>query len=421
MMKYFLLLFIPLILSGISLAQDHETGKIKQQEPASPIVQSVNKLGEDMLLYQLKENPKCNHCVCPLPIASITAALAEGAAGETKNQLLKPFPKISDPLQELQSINKSIAQQNVMRFLDFFTNAKSPLKDSFRKKMEETHALTLHPVNTDDQGIEAIRNSINRIIARQTQNKFLDFISPDMISPEFALIITDVVAMNSKWKSPFSAQATKVRSFFPGKKIPPVKVKTMNETTSKFVLYEGHSLFWKDYENSCLRMIAVLPAIGMEVAQFMDSSSPEEWLKLTLNSERIYNYNDFEKLFEKGLANVFFPKFSVMTPALSLKSFMESQGINECFIKEKADLSGMIGKNNLNSWYVSDIYQKTFIQMNEKRTIAYAASGADVDPFCGTPEIKATIRFNRPFVYCIIDTKTKAVLFLGVINNPFLK
>ena len=65
------------------------------------------------------------------------------------------------------------------------------------------------------------------------------------------------------------------------------------------------------------------------------------------------------------------PKFTMETQ-LDLVRNLKNMGVTDLFSRGVADLSGMDGSKNL---YVSDAFQRAYINVNEEGTEAAAASG----------------------------------------------
>ena len=76
-----------------------------------------------------------------------------------------------------------------------------------------------------------------------------------------------------------------------------------------------------------------------------------------------------------------------------------------------------MGKNS----YISNVLQKTFIEVNETGTEAAAATvivGDDCDAPEEIPPLVVDVNVNRPFFYCIRENKTGTNLFMGQVLNP---
>jgi serpin B len=69
--------------------------------------------------------------------------------------------------------------------------------------------------------------------------------------------------------------------------------------------------------------------------------------------------------------------------------------------------------------YISDIFHKTFIALDESGTEAAAATAVVMDkmgsPFSERPTI---VRVDHPFFYAIQDVATGACIFLGRVVDP---
>jgi serpin B len=74
-----------------------------------------------------------------------------------------------------------------------------------------------------------------------------------------------------------------------------------------------------------------------------------------------------------------------------------------------ADFSGMDGTQNL---YISDIFHKAFVAVDEAGTEAAAATGVAIEVL-SLPMYDIELTIDRPFVYLIRDNATGSILFLG--------
>ena len=74
---------------------------------------------------------------------------------------------------------------------------------------------------------------------------------------------------------------------------------------------------------------------------------------------------------------------------------------------------------NIDNLYIGDAVHKTYIDLNEKGTKAAAVTffGFKATAAAESPDI-VEINLNKSFLYMIRDTKTKTVLFVGVVNSP---
>jgi serpin B len=71
--------------------------------------------------------------------------------------------------------------------------------------------------------------------------------------------------------------------------------------------------------------------------------------------------------------------------------------------------------------YISEVFHKTFLKLDEKGTEAAAATAVAMTPTSGmTPERPKPIevRVDRPFLFAIQDRPSGACLFLGHVTDP---
>ena len=86
--------------------------------------------------------------------------------------------------------------------------------------------------------------------------------------------------------------------------------------------------------------------------------------------------------------------------------------MTDVFDSYKADLSGISSLTDENI-YISDIFHKTCITVDEKGTKAGAVTRISVDD--GAPLDFHEVFLDRPFVYMLIDCKSNTPFFIGTV------
>lgn len=79
----------------------------------------------------------------------------------------------------------------------------------------------------------------------------------------------------------------------------------------------------------------------------------------------------------------------------------------------QANLSGIVAQGNVK---VSNILHKAKIEVNEKGTVAAAATGAVIIPLMGSSMPKMSM--DRPFVFFIYHVESENVIFEGLLVRP---
>ena len=95
-----------------------------------------------------------------------------------------------------------------------------------------------------------------------------------------------------------------------------------------------------------------------------------------------------------------------------MSGILKKMGMTDAFTR-RADFSRIDGTRNL---YISEIFHKAFIQVNEKGTQASAGSGAVM----GLGGISSNPLFiaDHPFIFFIFDRSSNTILFMGRVTNP---
>jgi serpin B len=106
------------------------------------------------------------------------------------------------------------------------------------------------------------------------------------------------------------------------------------------------------------------------------------------------------------------PKFTYETE-LSLAGILSAMGMPDAFNPSAADFSGMDGSQTL---FLSEVYHKAFVAVDEEGTEAAAATGGVMTT--GIPVTTVEFAVDRPFLFLIRDVETGAIVFMGRVVNP---
>ena len=253
---------------------------------------------------------------------------------------------------------------------------------------------------------EQSRVIINTWVADQTNQKIIDLIPTGDIDSFTRVVLTNVIYFLANWLYQFNASLTKDQTF--------TKLDNSTVTTPMMQLGDTNKTIALSYSRVGKVCALDLPYIGNRLCMTVllpDSGSFSDF-ESAISIEKIDSL--VRALDSTMLYPVLLPKFTVTFGTISLLSALQSLGMIDAFVQDKADLSGIDGTKDL---YVSDVLHKAFIAVDEKGTEAAAATAVIIKTWESLSSPPSFIA-DRPFIFMIRDKQTKAILFMGRVLDP---
>ena len=257
---------------------------------------------------------------------------------------------------------------------------------------------------------EQSRITINDWVSDQTNDKIKDLLPRGTITPDVYLVLTNAVYFLADWLYTFDPHLTKQRTF----------TRLDNSTVAVDMMQlgkDGEELSLRYYWDEAAQVRALeLPYRGNRLAMTLMLPEPgtfasfEQQLDTTLLNRIVAGLDSTD------LPPVRLPRFTFTTPSIDLKNALKNMGMSDAFTGS-ADFSGIDGQRHL---FVSDVIHKAFIAVDEQGTEAAAAT-AVVMRETSVPLHAPRFEADRPFVYCIRDTRTGVILFMGRVLDPTVK
>ncbi|MFX1451518.1 MAG: serpin family protein [Promethearchaeota archaeon] len=253
---------------------------------------------------------------------------------------------------------------------------------------------------------ENARKNINKWVEDRTENKIKDLLKPEMVNALTRLILTNAIYFLSEWRRKFKKHNTKEEPFT---LIDNRKVKVPMMYQKEDYIYTENQEFQAlelTYLRDELSMVIILPKKIDGITEIENSITSENltgWIKPKLLQE----------------VEVYLPKFKI-TSEFKLAETLKEMGIVDAFDQDKADFSGIAPRNPDLNLFISEVVHKTYVDVNEEGTEAAAATAAVMLLGAAPEEPKPAPIFkaDHPFIFLIMDVKTKNILFLGRIMNP---
>lgn len=115
-----------------------------------------------------------------------------------------------------------------------------------------------------------------------------------------------------------------------------------------------------------------------------------------------------------GGLEVFLPRFKVSSEAVSLSAPLAKLGVKAAFNADAADFTALSEQRT----YVSDVLQSVCVVVDEEGTEAAAVTSVVMMRCAAIIAEPVVVRFDRPFLFLLVDNASQAVLFLGYVKDP---
>ncbi len=250
---------------------------------------------------------------------------------------------------------------------------------------------------------DAAVQQINRWVSEETAGRIPELVQE--LQPGTGLVVVNAIYFNAVWELPFKENATQEQDFhlLDGRAI---SVPMMyQQRLLNYTEGNGYQAVELPYRDGKVAMAIILP--GEDRFRELEQQMTGTWLQHIVAA------------FDRRDVVLTMPKFTY-EPDLPLTDILPVMGMRDAFDETgDADFSGMLEDYYV---YLGEVLHKSFIDVNEERTEAAAATEVElihVDKEIGMDPIPPVeMRIDRPFIYVIRDIETNAILFVGRLMNP---
>ena len=241
---------------------------------------------------------------------------------------------------------------------------------------------------------------INAWVSDQTKERIQDLIPQGAIDSDTRLVLSNAIYFKATWLEPFEESLTEDRVFH-GLDSEDFFVPMMSLSSDvSFPYYQGDGFQAVDlpYLSGQTSMLVLVPDQG----NFYEF---EAGLNMALLNQAIGELT-YRPMY------LSFPKFEFESE-IGLAQTLAEMGMPTAF-SDGADFSGMTNTKDL---FISDVFHKAFVSVDEEGTEAAAAT-AVVMKMTAAPENPLRLNVDRPFLFLIRDHQTNSILFLGRVVEP---
>lgn len=351
-----------------------------------------------------------NVFISPFSVAAVLSMTHAGAKGNTGLQLENALHLTMFSHEKLWGVMGNLIR-NVKGDENFTLEAANQmyvannyrLVEQFQSVMKDNFGAPAQSVNF---GADDTRMSINKWVEEFTHSKIKDLLPGGSIDSLTRLVLVNAVYFKGDWMRKFDQTLTKVEPFYLGSEDSKVDAHMMH-IDGKFRTGVMEALDARvlelPYKGNKLSMLILLPnKIG---------GLPELESKLTGAM-----VDQIDQMIGEAKLQVAIPKFKIEAD-VPMKELLIGLGMGDLFDPDYANLSGISGNKDL---YVSNVFHKSFVEVNEEGSEAAAATGAVMMTrmMILPPVEEAPFVVNHPAVFLIRDNFTKLVLFIGRLSKP---
>lgn len=362
--------------------------------------------------------PEGNWTLSPYSARLCLAMLANGAKGETQQELLDALR-----IDDLELFNQIVQEQNAFYFglerimtmqisnsvwlNQSWFDGKGAFLPNFVKTMDENYHATVEEVTNADS-VERV----NTWAKEKTNGKIPIILTED--NRDFVTALVNAVYFKAAWANEFPEGRTDKSDFINADGT--TGTVDMMHQTNGFGYYStpGVEALKMDYRN-----YAVDNVDGDGFERFIDADLSMYLIKAddTIDVQNLLDGAEFVY----GDVNVSVPKFKVEYGA-ALDDALQAMGIKTAYDHEKADLTAMLDPTGLpgGQFFLDTVLQKTYIAVDEKGTEAAAVTAAMDGAGAAMPDRPQLVReftADSPFWFVIRDNNNGELFFVGRYEN----
>lgn len=426
-----MLKFLPILaaLLVIGFAMPVKAFALGVPSPQQTAADSINSLGIDLM--HATARPNANALISPYSIETALVMTYAGADGQTRVEMKRVLHLTGDDEQRsfaaLQQDLDAVAKQSAERAAKMLAYGRTndPITLAIANRLFGQQGYDFRPAflellktnyHAPFEAMDFVHDAsgatktINDWVAEQTRQKIQNLIPDGALDRFTRLVLANAVYFKAPWENPFSESATKPQPFHANGG-DAVSVPTMSiQKSFGYAKENGLTVVSLPYIGGEIQFLIILPddVNGLaKVEANLNSSELSGWAKLQPRDVKLS-----------------LPKFKITPPTLPLGEALQTLGMTTAFDKPRgsANFDRMAPRLPNDYLYISRVFHKTFLDLDEKGTEAAAATAVAMArslAILQRPQA-VEVRVDHPFLFAIQHRESGACLFLGHVTDPRL-
>ena len=359
-----------------------------------------------------------NLFISPFSIRTALAMTYAGAGGETAEQMGRAL-RFNSPGEALHAafaevirrLNAAGGGEYEMAVANaLWAQEGAPPLSDFLERVAAHYGGGLNVVDfrRDAEGARAL---INLWVEERTRQRIAGLLPQGGLGGDTRLVLVNAVYFKGLWRLPFRESATRPEPFYleDGGE---VRAPLMRQREAvRYMAAADFQAAELDYRGGDLSMLLLLPNRKDGLRDL------EKGLSARMLRECVAQMSVRE-------VELLLPRFKVTWGTEEIGSHLRALGMTLAFERSRADFSGINGlePSHAESLFISAIFHKTFVEVNEQGTEAAAATAVVMDVRSAMPNHNPppvpVFRADHPFLFAIRELKSDTLLFLGRVADP---
>lgn len=382
---------------------DNPRHEIVISRAESNVIGSTNQFALN-LLEKLNATENGNFVVSPMSIAMDFGLVANGAGGNTLQEILNTiigedadiestnsifstilteFPTM-DKLTELSFANGYIAA-NDWKFTPEFSSAASQ------------YDMEVLQLNADPA---TMQSTIDAWVAEKTQNAIKELPFKNSFN-RLSFVFLNALYFKGQWNAPFSKKETGNRTFHGVNGDAQVQMMHDTERKMQIGVQDGLMSVKLDYGNEAFYLQVIMPDEGVSLTEGAKTLKNGAYKHLQTNTAHTTN-------------ELYIPKFHIESNP-DINGLLQDLGIKDAFDLDKADFRNILNYDVV----IGEVVHKAMIDIDEEGTVAAAATGINMWAGAngGAPSKPVPTVIDRPFFFFVCEQSTGAILLMGRVET----